>query len=420
MDNQNNPVWQSVQVSMGGTNVTGNLLVAKSPQAFLYDNDGNLVSNGLWTNTWDAENRLIESESLPAVPVGGKMKEEWTYLPDGRWYQRIVSTNNGTSYVPQYTNHFVWDGKVLLAVLDQTNGLVISFMRGLDLSGTMQGAGGVGGLLAVSFKTNGTHFAAFDGNGNVAALVNAADGTCSANYEYDPFGQAIRITGAVGKLNPIRFSTQFADDVKGTIKYLHRDYTPSTGTCPNRDPLGDEAFLQAQLKGKTWQVQHDLRGQSELPSYLFARNYPVGVIDCFGLKTLSVGKCEVIVFYGHGTQGQPHQFDFEGPCTAGIFLGCYDAETDSRISPPIRGIPGIPTTYGDRDWAGFNGVFDSAWNAAITKARGMCSYCKCMCHSITVRAVSTASWFEDWWDVPAEHARHPDQTVPCSSMNENF
>jgi len=237
-DNSSMALWTNIIVAATGqTSVTGNVLMAQSPQTFTYDADGNLTSDGLWTNTWNAENRLIATECRTNVPTAGRMKEEWTYLPDGRWNQRIVSSWNGSSYVPQYTNRFVWDGKVLLAILDQTNGLVMSFMRGLDLSGSMQGAGGVGGLLAVSFKTNGTHFAAFDGNGNVSALVNAADGTTSANYEYDPFGQTIRITGAVGKLNPIRFSTQFADDVTQRIKYLHREYVPSTGTWPNRDPF---------------------------------------------------------------------------------------------------------------------------------------------------------------------------------------
>ena len=92
-----------------------------------------------------------------------------------------------------------WDGQVLLAVLDHTNGLVMSILRGLDLSGTLQGAGGVGGVLAVSFKTNGTHFFCYDGNGNVTALVNATDGTESARYEYDPFGQTLRATGPMAR-----------------------------------------------------------------------------------------------------------------------------------------------------------------------------------------------------------------------------
>ena len=50
----------------------------------------------------------------------------------------------------------------------------------------MQGAGGVGGLLEVSDAANGVHFAAFDGNGNVAALVKAADGTTFGRLRVRP------------------------------------------------------------------------------------------------------------------------------------------------------------------------------------------------------------------------------------------
>ncbi|MCW5553566.1 MAG: hypothetical protein KIS67_15580 [Verrucomicrobiae bacterium] len=238
VNNSSAPVWTNLSVAAPGeTTVAGNVLVARTPQTFTHDFDGNLINDGLWTNVWNAENRLLRTESLTSVPAAARAREEWTYLPDGRWIQRIVSTNNGAAYYPAYTNRYVWDGQVLLAILDHTNGLVMSFMRGLDLSGTEQGAGGVGGVLAVNFKTNGTHFCAYDGNGNVTALASAANGSASARYEYGPFGETIRMTGPMAKLNPIRFSTQYADDVTGNVKYLYRDYNPSTGRWPTRDPI---------------------------------------------------------------------------------------------------------------------------------------------------------------------------------------
>lgn len=39
-----------------------------------------------------------------------------------------------------------------------------------------------------------------NGNGNVMALVNAADGTVAANYDYGPFGEVIRSTGPMAKV----------------------------------------------------------------------------------------------------------------------------------------------------------------------------------------------------------------------------
>ena len=40
-------------------NTAGNVFVAKTPEDFGYDPDGNLTNDGRWALTWDAENRLI-------------------------------------------------------------------------------------------------------------------------------------------------------------------------------------------------------------------------------------------------------------------------------------------------------------------------------------------------------------------------
>src|SRR5205085_6578257 len=126
--------------------VIGNVFLARTPELFSYDGDGNLLTDGRWTNSWDAENRLVNLTSLSNAPTGSKFKLDLTYDYLGRRMQKIVSTNNGTAYVSQYTNRFVYDGWNVAAVLNHTNGLLYSFQWGTDLSGTMQGAGGVGGL----------------------------------------------------------------------------------------------------------------------------------------------------------------------------------------------------------------------------------------------------------------------------------
>ena len=92
--------WEGVSVASGSFGNNGSMLVPQTPQNFIYDAAGDLVSDDLWTNVWNAENRLISSTSLTTVPAAGRMKEEWSYLPDGRWSQRIVSNWNGSAYVP--------------------------------------------------------------------------------------------------------------------------------------------------------------------------------------------------------------------------------------------------------------------------------------------------------------------------------
>jgi len=52
---------------------------------------------------------------------------------------------------------------------------------GLDMSGSMQGAGGVGGLLVISVA-NVAHCCGYDSNGNLAALVET-DVSIFARYE---------------------------------------------------------------------------------------------------------------------------------------------------------------------------------------------------------------------------------------------
>jgi hypothetical protein len=146
------------------------------------------------TNKSYGQNRRTVIESRAWVAPAARRREQWTHLPDGRWVERIVSTNNGAAYDPAFTNRYVWDGQVLLAVLDDGNNLVLSFLRGLDLSGTLEGAGGVGGLLWLNSGANGAHFCAYDGNGNVAALCAASDGSETGRYEYGPFGEPLRLT----------------------------------------------------------------------------------------------------------------------------------------------------------------------------------------------------------------------------------
>jgi RHS repeat-associated protein len=112
---------------------------------------------------------------------------------------------------------------------------------GTDLSGNRTGAGGVGGLLWVnnvqSGLTAGIQFTAYDGNGNVAGLFAASDGSSTARYEYGPFGEPLRLTGTLAKANPVRWSTKVTDDEGGLVYYGYRYYNPATGRWLSRDPI---------------------------------------------------------------------------------------------------------------------------------------------------------------------------------------
>jgi RHS repeat-associated protein len=126
------------------------------------------------------------------------------------------------------------------AEINGTNNAVIrGYMWGSDLSGTVQGAGGAGGLLTDS-SSRSAHFTCFDGNGNIAALVDTTLATASAQYEYGPFGELIRATGQMARSNPLRFSTKYQDDESDLVYYGWRYLMPSAGTWLSRDPAEEE------------------------------------------------------------------------------------------------------------------------------------------------------------------------------------
>jgi RHS repeat-associated protein len=278
--NTSTNLWQSVTnqaVLTGTTNVTtGNIFLPKTQEVFAHDADGNLTNDGRWMFTWDAENRPLQMLSSNVVD-GAKKKLDFVYDWRGRRRSKVVSTWSGSAFNPTSTNRFVYDDWNLVAEMDPTNNLIRSYLWGLDLSGTMQGAGGVGGLVAVNIVTNGIHFAAYDGNGNVSGLASATNGVISAQYEYGPFGELIRSSRTAAAANPCRFSTKFTDDESDFLYYGYRYYPPSTGRWISRDSINEKGGINL---------------------LAFVRNDPVRNFDVFGLKCRVALRCDGVVRSG--------------------------------------------------------------------------------------------------------------------------
>jgi RHS repeat-associated protein len=242
--NDGGAVWKPLVVTAtkGGKSVqqTGYVLVPAASQTFTYDFDGNLTGDTVWGYTWDAENRLINMDCLVAGPTNQHLVFEYDWR--GRRIHKVVKdTSNAIIAETKY----LYDGWNLVAELNGANQLVRSYLWGLDLSGTMEGAGGVGGLLAVNYYGTQTTncFVAYDGNGNVTALINATNGLVCARYEYGPFGELIRATGPMAKLNPFRFSTKYQDDETDLVYYGRRYLNTSTGRWLSRDPIEEKGGL---------------------------------------------------------------------------------------------------------------------------------------------------------------------------------
>ncbi|MBN1675489.1 MAG: hypothetical protein JXR37_30895, partial [Kiritimatiellae bacterium] len=152
---------------------TRNVFTPVTPEQFSYDADGNLTADGRFTNIWNAENRLVSMESVAAVPESEKVRLEFTYDHQGRRTEKkVCSSYSGGSYAVTNTYSFAYDGWNLVA--EVMDGACTNFyLWGLDLSGSLQGAGGVGGLLAIRDDDLSAErvFPVYDGNGNIVALV---------------------------------------------------------------------------------------------------------------------------------------------------------------------------------------------------------------------------------------------------------
>jgi RHS repeat-associated protein len=137
---------------------------------------------------------------------------------------------------------------------------------GEDLSGSLQGAGGIGGLLRSvnitanrELRTENTFH--YDSNGNVILLTDT-QGRESARYAYDAFGKTLTATGSAARGNRYRFSTKPVEEESGLVYYGYRYYDPVTGRWPSRDPLGELGGINL---------------------FLFVNNCPLQRADAFGL-----------------------------------------------------------------------------------------------------------------------------------------
>jgi len=288
---------------------TVNVILTNS--AYAYDSNGNMTCDGYKNFAYDDENELT------AVWVSDAWSNSFAY--DGKMRRRIerdYSWDAGTSGW-QETNevHFIYDGNVVVEERNAGNVPQVSYTRGNDLSGTMQGAGGIGGLLART--THGQElpgapppaFYHADGNGNITALIYPNQ-QLAAKYLYDPFGSTLAMSGPLMNLNKYRFSSKEWCDNSGLYYYLYRFYDPCLQRWPNRDPMGEPGWTilhnqrfsasDGSLNTKIWHIrdflmQHgldplrlthlDLLGDGS-DKYNFVMNDPLLYVDSDGRRCI--------------------------------------------------------------------------------------------------------------------------------------
>ncbi len=240
--------------------------VPSSPEYYSYDLDGNLTSDGRSIYTYDGENRLIQVDlqgslyGMSPLTFDGSWRYEYDYM--GRRIRKyrqtmsggesmMMSSSESTSTTSSLTEggsesdgivdetKFMYDGWLLTLELNANSVVQRSYFYGLDLSGSMQGAGGIGGLLFQGSSgtptTSNTRWFSHDPQGNVTNLRSLSDDSRWVSIEYGPFGE--RLTASSTNLDQfkLRFSGKYFDEETGLSYFGYRYYSANTGRWLSRD-----------------------------------------------------------------------------------------------------------------------------------------------------------------------------------------
>ncbi|WP_009961847.1 RHS repeat-associated core domain-containing protein [Verrucomicrobium spinosum] len=289
------PKWEPLNFELVRDSVTQSfqqhLYVPPVQETLSYDLDGNLTGDGRWTYTWDGENRLVGMTTQAVAETAGVPGLKLTFAYDGvsRRVQKKVEGRMTSSdpWVLRSDTRFVYDrwnmvgeAEYLATAADAPptfgGGTAGPYWRrtyvwGEDLSGSLQGAGGVGGLLLINRHERGskplrTSWATSDLNGNVIGLVES---NLKAVYEYDPFGKPMRVSEPEEDLNPFQFSTKYTDTETGLCYYGYRFYDAARGRWINRDPIEERGGVALyQMAGNCAVSQIDSDGRMVLPGTL--------------------------------------------------------------------------------------------------------------------------------------------------------
>lgn len=165
-------------------------------------------------------------------------------------------------------------------------------MWGLGLSGTLQGAGGVSGVLTISNRNAGFLLPICDANGNITDLVDEI-GCRASRYQYNAYGKILAQDNSYSVFATLLFSTEYSDAETGFYYYGYRFYSADCGRWLSRDPV--QSVVELGLFQYEIQSVHYRILLADIIPYHFVFNNPLNRIDIHGLLDSSddgVDPCE--------------------------------------------------------------------------------------------------------------------------------
>ncbi len=267
--------------------VIRNIYVPPASESIGYDGDGNRTSDAHWNYQWNSLDQMTCAIEATAQPNSCPRQVDFTNDAQGRRVEKRVSlivpisgspTPTPNPGPPQTTLQLqsrtttLYDGWRPVMDTDYDGSGNVTAQRiytwGPDASGTLDGAGGIGGLVEIKETRGGATTLSVpitDGQGNIMGLIDEKSGQLVAQYVYGPFGEVLGEYGPRSCSCPLRFSTRRYDSETGFYCFGKRYYDPVSKTWLSRDPARES-------------------GGTNL--YAYCGNDPIGNVDPYGLGIL--------------------------------------------------------------------------------------------------------------------------------------
>ncbi|MEQ9110677.1 MAG: RHS repeat-associated core domain-containing protein [Rhodospirillaceae bacterium] len=197
-----------------------NQYTAVKGQAVTYDANGNLTTSGIWTYTYDAENRLITA-------TNGLITANYVYGPLDRRIAKTVTTSGGNPVETRY----LYAGSDVIAEFTGGGTLLRQYVHGPQVDEPVV-------MLDPTqpVADEQVQYYHADHAGTVVATSDNV-GNLAETYSYSSFGE-VGIEGVEG--NPYRFTGRRLDPETGLYFYRARYYNAALGRFMQTDPIGYE------------------------------------------------------------------------------------------------------------------------------------------------------------------------------------
>ncbi|HNS39985.1 MAG TPA: RHS repeat-associated core domain-containing protein, partial [Promineifilum sp.] len=385
-----------------------------------YDDDGNTatlpIASGSWTCTWDAENRLVAMEK-------SDQRLEFAYDYASRRVEKKTFTGSSGNWALTSHLRFVYDGFLQIEKLNGADSNALLVTR------AWTGVEGYDRLIAENHVTTGnTYYALADANKNITCFLTNA-GAIAGHFEFSPFGQITRETGALSDQFDFRFSSEFFEQETGLVYYNFRYYSPELGRWLGRDEIEENGGINIYGFGNNVVIGYDALGNKWVYFWRPGKviTLPIGAPppdDSDTCRYIAGGEghgiqewkeevldrkwqyrvrnqlsdCQVIVFIGHNSYVENiiSRAKMGRNMKIGL-LGCFSG--DKAVPPKGHEISDFPSPEGYIGWrkegskpdsddnAGYPS-FDALIQASLAKAKAdaqqMAEDCRCVCEEIVV------------------------------------